>query len=690
VNGWLEQIKKKNLDDLVTWQTIRGGINADKRSLIDNGYRYNSIASACIQMVATSLPEAAFEMFQDIKGDDDEKIETHWLLSLIQHPNDYLSTFELWELTTIHMLTGGAAYWLLLRDGDVEQGPVNRLELLRPDLVKEETDAVGNTIAYLYRPEGTSQEFRYPVYQVLKIPFPDPLDPSGSLSPLQRIVREIGIDNAATDFTKQFFDNGAVLAGLITSDQDLRLEEADALEKRWYQKFGRWAKGVFRTAVLGKGATYQQMALNFKDMEFESVRSLTETRICGAFGVDPVLLPSWVGIKYGGKYSNYQEARAHMWDETIIPMLRRIESKINSQLLIYEEGIYCRFSTANIQALQENENDKWERVGKAFDRGIITLGTAQNLLGVPEDGEKAELYAYELRKQNNPFQDEEQQPQDEDGQPQQEDEEEKSLEIKAVDKDDFTHQVMKVQDKHEERIQSVMADFFGLAKGRVVDATRTGEKTLTTEQYIAILLGIEEALADLSPELRKQAEKVFREAFIGGGEFVSRYMDNVQFNPNDPELDEQLQNYVRDFEEKVMGTVKKEVLELVREAREKEWTDTKLRDEIRAKFNKYSKEHAGLIARTETIRMTNMGTALAYMQSGFFSMEWHAIHDKKTCAFCKEMDGKVTRIGEPFAQKGDTIHATDEEGNTVQMKITWNNVLVPPLHPRCRCALLPR
>jgi len=130
-------------------------------------------------------------------------------------------------------------------------------------------------------------------------------------------------------------------------------------------------------------------------MEFEALRSMTETRICAAFGVDPVLLPSWVGIKHGGKYSNYSEARKHLWQETIIPALKRIESKITSQLL-GGTGLVARFDLSRVTALQEDETVKYERANIGFNGNFITMNEARRLAGLPDDDRFGDRYAFEI------------------------------------------------------------------------------------------------------------------------------------------------------------------------------------------------------------------------------------------------------------------------------------------------------
>lgn len=383
-----------NLGVISTWIQPRQNQEYNVYQLTDEGYIKNSIASACIVMIATSAPEALLKVYQ-LTPQGDVEIHDHWFTQLIKRPNPQISEFELWELTHTFLNTSGNAYWLLERQGNQRTGPVGQIQVLRSDQMVPVADAGGKIQYYQYHDGG--KPYRFEPHQIMHFMFPNPVCQYEGLPPLARVLRELGIDNAATDFTKTFFENAAVPYGLLTTEQRLRdEEEVERIQNRWIKWFrGFRGKNRFKPAVLGQGMNYEQLALNFQEMEFEAIRSMTETRICGAFGVDPVLLPSWVGIKYGGKYSNYSEARKHLWDETIIPALRRIESKITSQLLI-NEGLVAKFDISVVQALQENVNNKFDRVRGAFVDGIMRLNEARTELGLESDFRYGDQYKFEI------------------------------------------------------------------------------------------------------------------------------------------------------------------------------------------------------------------------------------------------------------------------------------------------------
>lgn len=69
-----------------------------------------------------------------------------------------------------------------------------------------------------------------------------------------------------------------------------------------------------------------------------------------------------------------------------------------------------------------------------------------------------------------------------------------------------------------------------------------------------------------------------------------------------------------------------------------------------------------LIARTETVKISNEGTKLNYKKNGINKVSWVAALSERTCQVCEELNGKIYPI---------------------------NNTPEIPAHPDCRCTLSP-
>lgn len=76
-------------------------------------------------------------------------------------------------------------------------------------------------------------------------------------------------------------------------------------------------------------------------------------------------------------------------------------------------------------------------------------------------------------------------------------------------------------------------------------------------------------------------------------------------------------------------------------------------------------KNAQRLVLTETARVKTMADMKSYEDAGFDRVEWCATLDSRTCSDCGNLDGKIMDMS----------------------KINESNK--PPLHPRCRCCLMP-
>jgi len=176
-------------------------------------------------------------------------------------------------------------------------------------------------------------------------------------------------------------------------------------------------------------------------------------------------------------------------------------------------------------------------------------------------------------------------------------------------------------------------------------------------------------------------------ALLLGGRVASRIL-GIEFQ-DVSEIEEIIRRNVEAVVEAITQTTREDIAELLRRAQKEGWAITRLRDEMRALFNRYIDDRADLIAITESTWSINIGAALAFEQAGYRRMRWVAVDDDRTCPFCRVMDGRIVEIGKPFASIGDKIVGQDENGNSRTMEVGLRDVLTPPLHPRCRCILIP-
>ena len=82
-------------------------------------------------------------------------------------------------------------------------------------------------------------------------------------------------------------------------------------------------------------------------------------------------------------YSNVAEARLALYEETIIPHLRKIASDLNEWLVpMFDERLKLEFDIDSIPALSERRRKIYENVTSAVREGIMTRNEAREVIGL--------------------------------------------------------------------------------------------------------------------------------------------------------------------------------------------------------------------------------------------------------------------------------------------------------------------
>lgn len=112
---------------------------------------------------------------------------------------------------------------------------------------------------------------------------------------------------------------------------------------------------------------------------------------------------------------------------------------------------------------------------------------------------------------------------------------------------------------------------------------------------------------------------------------------------------------------------------------------TEVAREVRSLGIHSSRRWAERIARTESAWAHNRGVMENYSKNGVTKLYWYVTPDDALCDFCQQFDGKVVETLQPFAVEGEQV----SDGGDKELSPQPMNVTHPPLHPNCRCTILP-
>lgn len=343
---------------------------------VKHGYKRNELIYACIAKKASTASLPKLRVY-DPGG---QELPDHPLRRLIEKPNAYMTEKDLWACTVITLDLAGVAYWEKVRD---RAGRVVQLWPLRPDRMTP-VRAEGSALigGYEYRVPGVGDPIVLDARDVLDFRLYDPLDLYGGLAPVAVAARVGDVDNATTDFLREFFERAAVPPGLLKFKELISEAEREAVRAKWRQIYGGRSNWL-DVAVLDQDVEYQRLGFTFSELEFGALDTRSEARICMVLRVPPVLVGAKVGLDRA-TYSNYAEARKAWWEDDLVPLYGHLGDEVAEDLGSEYPDVELRWDFSAVPALREDMNAKWERAVRAWSLGLLTRNEARAELGLGE------------------------------------------------------------------------------------------------------------------------------------------------------------------------------------------------------------------------------------------------------------------------------------------------------------------
>jgi SPP1 gp7 family putative phage head morphogenesis protein len=158
-----------------------------------------------------------------------------------------------------------------------------------------------------------------------------------------------------------------------------------------------------------------------------------------------------------------------------------------------------------------------------------------------------------------------------------------------------------------------------------------------------------------------------------------------RFDTDNPEVAKYIENRSYKFAKDINKTTASMIQDIMETSMEDGLSAKEISKLVQEVFEGCEDWRAKVIARTETIRASNEGAVEGYKQSGVVSeKEWLCTQDDRTCDWCLSMNGERVSIDKNFFDKGDEMELAGEV-----IVLDYDDVGGPPLHPQCRCALIP-
>ncbi len=346
------------------------------------GYQQNAIVFRCVNEIANGAASIPFRAFQG-----DIELDQHPILSLLGRPNAQQAGVEYFQSLYSFLLLGGNSYAIRT---DVAGLP-RELHLLRPDRVRVKPSKTSLPSGYEYVLSGRIVK-EYVVdpetgaSDIKHMKMWNPLDDYYGLSPIMAAAVDIDNHNEINKHNIALLRNGARPTGAIVfkpaNDRGMSIQLTDGQRQQLNDDLRQRFQGVDNAGkplLLEGDFDWKEMGLSPRDMDFLQQKNISAKDIALCFGVPSQL----IGIPDAQTYANVQEARLALYEETIIPLARRVESDLNEWLApMYGDDITIAYDFESIPAMVERRRRVYENVVSAVREGIISRNEARERLGL--------------------------------------------------------------------------------------------------------------------------------------------------------------------------------------------------------------------------------------------------------------------------------------------------------------------
>jgi HK97 family phage portal protein len=381
------ETKQSRVSPLIAYSSLGKPVWTPKRydKLAEEGFAKNVIVYRSVNLIAQGAASVPWRLY---KGD--EQIYEHPVLDLLRHPSPTQGGAAFIEAVLAFKLLAGNSYVEAVRGA---QGVPVELYPLRPDRVKIIPGSAGVPRAYEYSVNSRSRVI--PVNgvsgeaDILHLKSFHPLNDWYGMSPVETAAGAIDQHNAVSSHNLALLQNGGRPSGALKISSDMNLSEDQRRSLRDdVRSVYEGALNAGRLMVLEGDFEWQEMGLSPKDLDFIAGKNLSAREIAQAYGVPPML----VGVPGDATFANYREARYHLWEDTIIPLLDHMCDEFNHWLLpkFDEDDLYLDFDIESIPALAPRREKTWKQISEV---SFLTVNEKRRALGYEpiKNGDRLEI-----------------------------------------------------------------------------------------------------------------------------------------------------------------------------------------------------------------------------------------------------------------------------------------------------------
>ena len=629
--------------------SLFGGFNGDK-TIKDHEYVNFFVGwqYAAITAIADSLSGLNWRLADK----QDKEIKHEY--------SDYI-TPDLLQNIAIFMKMAGTAYVRKVMNNRKVLG----LSLLLPWNISPQIDSNGYLKNWIYW-DGGKQIILQPEEVMVFAEFnPSQRYPyiTRGYSPIQAIAMTIRGEKEIEKRNYAILNNDTPPGMILSTEQAMSKEQIEKVrESREARHSG--AENTRKLAILPFGIKPINLQASPKEMEFVAQQAWDRDKILAIYKVPKAVL----GIGEGVNVGNVKAFNQTFASRCIEPLAKKIARVLNDQLF---NGIWI-FEFVNVLPTDEEEIRN-----HYFAGGITRNEYRQELWYKPikwgdvfVDWTEAEV-AKETKKESIRIS-------------------MKSVDFQTIVKENIKRseewmqkrwiQKQKKNTEYEKRLKVWFMKIFERQKQDILRKFDQEHKKGFKKYDYQLLL---KYYALYHIYLRPELETLISEEGIRA---MSELNVDIEFNINTDKIKKELKQKIQLIAKNVDALTDEKIGKVVEMGLAGNMQPEEIKQELVKVFDDLQWRRLETIVRTEAIRFGTYAEQSAREQSGVVkSKQWRTAIDERVCEYCGKMHGKKIWLQEDFFKKGSVMLGN----NWGKIKLDYEDVIGSPLHPNCRCDMIP-
>lgn len=654
-----------------------------------NSEYYASWVYACVRAISEEVASMDIQLMRYDSSGQSERVLNHPVLELLENVNDFMDFYTLIERLQSNLELAGVESWYLEK---TSKGEPFEIYPLVPGSLITVADPTNYVAGYKYKLGATTIDI--PKENIIQFKNFNPKSDILGFSTLQAAREAADTDFAARQYNKNTFINDATPGVIITVPDRLDPETQQKILDSWNQDHQGYRR-AFKTSVMSGGMDVKTLALTHKDMEYIEQRRFSRDEILAIFRVPKTI----IGILEDANFASAKTANYVFALRTIRPKMKRIVNTLNEFLLPMYNDPSLKFTFTDPVPEDKAEMMAW--YGSAITNGWMTINEVRTRENLPpvENGDSV-MVGFNL----TPLGAVKNEPQKRFEGP--------SAKAAGEIAEAFTKALIAQKDAAKNLLVPTLSDALekrGELKTKARNARLTPYEKLFKQTSNKLFEGQKERAKEnltkelnaknwksklrkaqlqvLDPELEVKATidlftPVFQYVLQGEGDAAYEGLGiNDTFDLNSQRARKFLEKNTRNFARGVTDETSAQIRATIAAGLENGEDIADLTDRI-DELAAFGPVRSEMIARTESIRTATAGEKEAWEESGVVaSIVWYTALDERVCDNCGPMHGTEVAVDDTFFDLGDTAPGG--------LSLDYEAVGGPPLHPDCRCTLLP-